>query len=217
MHCSEGLLFEGCSIRCGYGSQILKYRQSIYFEVNQSLNEALGGFVYFPISLDELLQRCSPSVEVALGSIHNVAAILHPTTFPVIEVESSVPGQSSQPRISYRSFAWTRCISEPGCMHLMEYLCRPKHIAVVIALQLQLHSVNGRNASGGPTMRPLSSTAEDLGMKTVLLAANSVETAQRDPQARVCTRQTRIEIPTLPHTSRYFLESHRVQERILSV
>ena len=57
-----------------------------------------------------------------------------------------------------------------GCIHLKEYLCRPKHISVVIILQSQLHS--GRNASGDITMRPLSSTVEYLGMKTVLLAAN---------------------------------------------
>ena len=56
-------------------------------------------------------------------------------------------------------------------MHLMDYLCRPKHIAVVMILQSQLHRVIGRNSSSDLTIRPLSSTVEDLGMKTVLLAA----------------------------------------------
>ena len=73
-----GLLFEGRPIRCAYGSQKSKYRQGIYFEVNQSLNEALGGSIEFPSSLDEFLPRCGPSVEVALGSNHsaNVLGVL---------------------------------------------------------------------------------------------------------------------------------------------
>ena len=50
-------------------------------------------------------------------------------------------------------------------MHLMEELCRPKQIAVVMVLQSQLHKVNGRRA-GDHTMRPSSSTVEDLGMNT---------------------------------------------------
>ena len=61
-------------------------------------------------------------------------------------------------------------------MRLMEYLCKPKVIAVVMILQSQLHKVRGRNASGDLTMRPLSSTVEDLGMKTVLLATKCVGT-----------------------------------------
>ena len=64
-----GLLFEGCSIRCRYGSQILKYRQSIYFVVNQSLNEALGGSICFLGSLEELLPRSVPSVKEPSGPI----------------------------------------------------------------------------------------------------------------------------------------------------
>ena len=44
-------------------------------------------------------------------------------------------------------------------------------------LESQLHKVNGRNASSDLTMRPLSSTVEDLGMNTVLLAAECVGTA----------------------------------------
>ena len=47
----------------------------------------------------------------------------------------------------------------------------------LIILQSQLHSVNGRDASGDLTIRPLSSTSEDLGMKTVLVAATCAETA----------------------------------------
>ena len=57
-----------------------------------------------------------------------------------------------------------------------EYLCRPKQITVVMILQSQLHKVNGRNASSDLTMRPLSSTVEDLGMNTALLAAKCVGT-----------------------------------------
>ena len=34
-----------------------------------------------------------------------------------------------------------------------------------VILQSQLHRVNGRNASGDLTIKPLSSTVEDLGMK----------------------------------------------------
>ena len=49
----------------------------------------------------------------------------------------------------------------------MEYLCKPKQIAVVMILQSQLHKVNGRSASGDLTIRPLSSTVDDLGVKTV--------------------------------------------------
>ena len=45
----------------------------------------------------------------------------------------------------------------------MEYPCRPKQIAVVMILKSQLHRVNGRSASGDLTIRPLSSTVEDLG------------------------------------------------------
>ena len=52
-----------------------------------------------------------------------------------------------------------------GCMQLMQYLCRPKHIAVVMILQSQLHKVSGRKASSDLTIRSLSSTLEDLGMK----------------------------------------------------
>ena len=47
---------------------------AIYFEVNQSLNEALGGSIYFPSSLIELYPRCRPSVEAALGSNHSANA-----------------------------------------------------------------------------------------------------------------------------------------------
>ena len=56
----------------------------------------------------------------------------------------------------------------------MEYLCRPKQIAVVMILQPQLHKVNGRNASGDLTMRQLQSTAEGSGMKAVLLEAKQI-------------------------------------------
>ena len=35
-----------------------------------------------------------------------------------------------------------------GCMHLMEYTWRPRRMAEVRSLQSQLHSVNGRSASG---------------------------------------------------------------------
>ena len=48
-------------------------------------------------------------------------------------------------------------------IHLLEYLCRSKQIAVVMILQSQLHKVNGRSASGDLTMRPLSSTVEEFG------------------------------------------------------
>ena len=43
------------------------YRQGKYFEINQSLDGALGGSVAFPNSSDDF-PRCSPSVEVAPGS-----------------------------------------------------------------------------------------------------------------------------------------------------
>ena len=39
-----------------------------------------------------------------------------------------------------------------GCMYLMEYLCKPKYIAVVIILHSQLRKVKGRDASGDLTM-----------------------------------------------------------------
>ena len=61
-------------------------------------------------------------------------------------------------------------------MRLMESLCKPKRIAVVMILQPQLHRINGRSASGDLTKRPFSSTVEDLGMKTALLAAKRMET-----------------------------------------
>ena len=97
-----------------------KYRQGIYSEVDQSLNEALGGSIDFLSSLDELFPRCSPSVEVALRSDHSAnifgvldyfhfsklltgcrhpvqqlmktfVAILYPTELPMIETEPSHP------------------------------------------------------------------------------------------------------------------------------
>ena len=55
-----------------------------------------------------------------------------------------------------------------GRKNQMEYLCRPKQIVVLMILQSPLHKVNGRYASGELTMRPLSSTMEDVGMKTIL-------------------------------------------------
>ena len=45
-----------------------------------------------------------------------------------------------------------------GRIYQMEYLCRPKQIAVLMILQSPLHKVNGRRAPGDLTMRPLSST-----------------------------------------------------------
>ena len=71
-----GFLFEGCLIRCGFGSQISKDRQNTYFEVNQSLNEALGGSIYYPSSLDELFPWCHPLVEVASNHSANVCSVL---------------------------------------------------------------------------------------------------------------------------------------------
>ena len=50
-------------------------------------------------------------------------------------------------------------------------------MAEVRSLQSQLHKVIGRNASGDRTILPLSSTSEDLGMKTVLLIAKCSGTA----------------------------------------
>ena len=49
---------------------------------------------------------------------------------------------------------------------------RPRQMAEVRSLQSQLHSVNGRSASGDLTILPLSSMSEVLGIKTVLLSAN---------------------------------------------
>ena len=84
-------------------------------------HEALGGSIYFPGSLNELLPQSHPSVEKALRSNHSsdvlsvldnfhfakfltvcrqpiqlllvatVAAILYPTTLPMTEVEPSQP------------------------------------------------------------------------------------------------------------------------------
>ena len=58
---------------------------------------------------------------------------------------------------------------------------RPRQIAVVRILQSQLRSV-----SGDLTIRPLLSTSEDLGMKTVLLAANSAGTSATLNHVFVC-------------------------------
>ena len=44
-----------------------------------------------------------------------------------------------------------------GCMHLMVYQWRPPQVAEVSSLQSQLHSVNGRSASGDRIFLPLSS------------------------------------------------------------
>ena len=87
-----GLLFEGCSIGCGYRSQTPKHGEGVHYDVNQSLNVALGGSIDFPSPLNELFPRCSLSVEVDPGSNHStfcrhpvqqlmtaVAAILYPT------------------------------------------------------------------------------------------------------------------------------------------
>ena len=53
----------------------------------------------------------------------------------------------------------------------MVYLWRPRQIAVVRSLQSQLHSVNGRSASGDRIILPLSSMSDVLGIKTVLNSA----------------------------------------------
>ena len=102
-------------------------------------------------------------------------------------------------------------------MHLMEYLCRPKHIAVVITLQSKLHSVSGRDASGGLTMRPLSLTVEDLGMKDGPARSEfcADSATVKHPFTRI--KQELSEVPTLPHTYRHYMESHRVLRRILSL
>ena len=101
------------TIRCGY-----EHRQCVYLEINQSLHEALGGFVNFSGSLDEFLTRCCPTMEETLRSDHGAdilgvlhylhvatflticrhpirqfnaafTVILYPTAFPMIEVEPS--------------------------------------------------------------------------------------------------------------------------------
>ena len=65
----------------------------------------------------------------------------------------------------------------------MVHQWRPRQIAEVRSLQSQLHSVNGRSASGDLTILPLSSMSEVLGIKTVLLSAKCSGTAP--PQHRL--------------------------------
>ena len=99
-----------------------------------------------------------------------------------------------------------------GCMHLMVYHWRPRQIAVVRILQSQSHKVNGLNASGDLTMKPLLSTSEDLGMKTVLLAANCRGTR---PPASICRYTLNNNVDTtLQHTCKGCMEVHQGREQI---
>ena len=61
-------------------------------------------------------------------------------------------------------------------MHCIVYQWRPRQIADVRILQSQLHSVNGRSASGDRIILQLSSMSEVLGIKTVLVSAKCSRT-----------------------------------------
>ena len=103
-------LLNGYTIRCGYGSQISKYGQCIFLEVDQSFHEAFWWIHSFT-------WRC-PAMEITFRSEHSAdilcifhnfhfaklvticghpiqhftatfAAILYPREFPMIEVEPS--------------------------------------------------------------------------------------------------------------------------------
>ena len=104
----------------------------------------------------------------------------------------------------------------------MECLCRPQQIAVVMILQ--------SSASGDLPIRPLSSTMEDLGMKTVLLAARMC--VDRTTFHNICvsfeqngrTRSTSASVNTTWDTirarGRFFLccsKNHQILPRQLSI
>ena len=100
----------------------------------------------------------------------------------------------------------------------MGYLCRPNHIAVVIFLQSQLHSVNGRDAFGDLTMRPSSSTLEDLGLKAVPARSKACGCGDSTTLKHTLIR-VKQELRTQPSRTSADTtgESHRVQERIPSL
>ena len=76
----------------------------------------------------------------------------------------------SQAVVSISKMLSVICLEEmhlcEGCMHPMVYQWRPQQIAEVRSLQSQLHSVNGRSASGDLIILPLSSMSEVLVTKT---------------------------------------------------
>ena len=92
-----------------------------------------------------------------------------------------------------------------GCMHLMVYQWRPRQMADVRSFQSQLHSANGRSASGDRISLPLSSMSEALWINTVQLSAKcsgTVPTSNRNLQAlkRNC-EPSLPPLPPPPHTS----------------
>ena len=76
----------------------------------------------------------------------------------------------------------------------MEYLCKPKHIAVVITLQSHLHKVNGRNNSGDLTIGPFFVDSGRFENES-----GSCSQQNEWEQHHVYKRQTGSEIPTYPH------------------
>ena len=79
---------------------------------------------------------------------------------------------------------------------------------MLMILQSPLHKVNGHCASGDLTTRPLSSTMEDLGMETFLLAAKYAGTPPSN---------THFDKERMPNTCRNCMECHQGLGQILSL